>query len=121
MVYILVDGVYPGVWCIMVDGVYPGRWCIYWWVVYILVDGVYTGVWYIMVDGISWHTYSEMKSFFIFEINLVHTQIHGCFKASEARIRLAGFTVNILLIKFLASDVTVSHSGEGYYNNKKML
>lgn len=42
------------------------------------------------------------------------TQIHGCFKASTAVIRLAGLTVNIELIKFLASGVTVSHSGDGY-------
>lgn len=41
------------------------------------------------------------------------TQIHGCFNASEAVMRLYGFTVNIWLIKFLASGVTVSHSGEG--------
>lgn len=40
--------------------------------------------------------------------------IHGCFNASAAVIRLAGLTVNIELIRFLASGVTVSHSGEGY-------
>lgn len=42
------------------------------------------------------------------------TQIHGCFKASAAVIRLYGLTVNIWLIKFFASGVTVSHSGDGY-------
>ena len=42
------------------------------------------------------------------------THIHGCLSASCAVIRLAGFTVSILLIRFLASGVTVSHSGEGY-------
>lgn len=47
--------------------------------------------------------------------------IQGCFKASVAVIRLAGFTVNIELIKFLASGVTVSHSGDGYYNGKKSI
>ncbi len=45
---------------------------------------------------------------------LKHTQIQGCFKASIALILFAGFTVNIWLIKFLASAVTVSHSGDGY-------
>jgi len=43
------------------------------------------------------------------------TQIHGCLRASEAVIRLAGFTDNIWLIRFLPSGVTVSHSGDGYY------
>jgi len=41
--------------------------------------------------------------------------IQGCLSASAAVIRLAGFTVSIELIRFLASGVTVSHSGEGYY------
>merc|ERR1719228_1469119 len=40
-------------------------------------------------------------------------QIQGCFRASSARILLAGFTVSIWLIRFFASGVTVSHSGEG--------
>lgn len=44
----------------------------------------------------------------------VLTHIHGCLRASAAPIRFAGLTVNILLIRFLASGVTVSHSGEGY-------
>lgn len=44
----------------------------------------------------------------------VLTKIQGCFKASVAVILLAGLTVNILSIRFLASGVTVSHSGEGY-------
>ena len=43
------------------------------------------------------------------------TQIHGCFNASDAVMRLYGLTVNIWLIKFFASGVTVSHSGDGYY------
>ncbi len=33
-------------------------------------------------------------------------------------ILLAGFTVSILLMRFLASGVTVSHSGEGYWKPK---
>lgn len=41
-------------------------------------------------------------------------QIQGCFSASAAVMRLAGFTVSIELIRFFASGVTVSHSGEGY-------
>lgn len=41
-------------------------------------------------------------------------QIQGCFSASSAVIRLAGFTVSIELIRFFASGVTVSHSGDGY-------
>ena len=49
------------------------------------------------------------------EVKLL-TQIQGCLRASVALIRLAGLTVNILLIRFLASGVTVSHSGEGYCN-----
>lgn len=47
---------------------------------------------------------------------VIRTQIHGCFSASAAVIRLLGFTVSIWLIKFFASGVTVSHSGDGYYN-----
>ncbi len=42
-----------------------------------------------------------------------HTQIQGCLRASAAVMRLAGFIVSILLIRSLASGVTVSHSGEG--------
>ena len=48
----------------------------------------------------------------------VLTQIHGCFSASAALIRFAGLTVNILLMRFFASGVTVSHSGDGYCNSK---
>jgi hypothetical protein len=48
----------------------------------------------------------------------IHTQIHGCFKASEAVILFEGLTVSIWLIRFFASGVTVSHSGEGYYKQK---
>jgi len=44
-----------------------------------------------------------------------HTQIQGCLRASEAVMRLEGLIVNILLIRSLASGVTVSHSGEGNY------
>uniref|UniRef100_A0A6B0UQA6 Secreted protein n=1 Tax=Ixodes ricinus TaxID=34613 RepID=A0A6B0UQA6_IXORI len=40
-------------------------------------------------------------------------QIQGCFKASAAVILLAGLTVSMLLMRFLASGVTVSHSGDG--------
>lgn len=49
------------------------------------------------------------------------TDIQGCLSASCAVIRLCGFTVNIWLIKFLASDVTVSHSGYGYWGMKLIL
>ena len=45
------------------------------------------------------------------------TQIHGCFSASEAVIRLAGLIVSILLMRSLASGVTVSHSGDGNFKN----
>lgn len=48
------------------------------------------------------------------ESRAVRTQIQGCLSASEAVILLDGFTANILLMRFLASGVTVSHSGEGY-------
>lgn len=41
------------------------------------------------------------------------TQTQGCLSAWSAVIRLAGLIVNIWLIRFLASGVTVSHSGEG--------
>lgn len=41
------------------------------------------------------------------------TEIHGCLRASEAVMRLAGLMVNILLIRSFASGVTVSHSGDG--------
>lgn len=41
------------------------------------------------------------------------TQTHGCFSASCAVMRLAGLMVNIWLMRFLASGVTVSHSGDG--------
>ncbi len=44
-----------------------------------------------------------------------HTQIQGCLRASAAVMRLEGLIVNILLIRSLASGVTVSHSGEGNY------
>lgn len=48
------------------------------------------------------------------------TQIHGCFSASEAVIRLAGLIVSILLIRSLASGVTVSHSGDGNFQNTNL-
>lgn len=41
------------------------------------------------------------------------TEIQGCFSASAAVIRLDGLMVSILLMRSLASGVTVSHSGEG--------
>lgn len=41
------------------------------------------------------------------------TQTQGCLSAWSAVILLAGLIVNIWLIRFLASGVTVSHSGEG--------
>lgn len=41
------------------------------------------------------------------------TQTHGCFSASWAVMRLAGLMVSIWLMRFLASGVTVSHSGDG--------
>lgn len=44
------------------------------------------------------------------------TQTHGCFRASWAVILLAGLIVSIWLIRFLASGVTVSHSGDGNWS-----
>lgn len=44
---------------------------------------------------------------------MTHTQIQGCLRASEAVMRLLGLMVSILLIRSLASGVTVSHSGDG--------
>lgn len=41
------------------------------------------------------------------------TQTHGCLRACSAVILLAGLMVSIWLMRFLASGVTVSHSGEG--------
>ena len=43
------------------------------------------------------------------------TTIQGCFKASTAVILFCPSMLNILLIRSLASSVTVSHSGEGYW------
>lgn len=43
------------------------------------------------------------------------TEIQGCFSASAAVILFAGLMVSILLMRSLASGVTVSHSGEGNY------
>lgn len=44
---------------------------------------------------------------------MVLTQTHGCLRASWAVMRLAGLMVSIWLMRFFASGVTVSHSGEG--------
>lgn len=41
------------------------------------------------------------------------TQTHGCLSAWSAVILFAGLMVSIWLMRFLASGVTVSHSGEG--------
>ncbi len=41
------------------------------------------------------------------------TQTHGCLSAWSDVILFAGLIVNIWLMRFLASGVTVSHSGEG--------
>lgn len=41
------------------------------------------------------------------------TQIQGCLRASAAVMRLLGLMVSILLMRSLASGVTVSHSGDG--------
>lgn len=46
------------------------------------------------------------------------TQTHGCFRASWAVMRLAGLMVSIWLMRFLASGVTVSHSGDGNYGRE---
>ena len=46
-------------------------------------------------------------------VRVPHTQIQGCFRASAAVMRLLGLMVSILLIRSLASGVTVSHSGDG--------
>lgn len=47
------------------------------------------------------------------------TQIQGCLRASAAVMRLLGLMVSILLIRSLASGVTVSHSGDGNYQGKR--
>ena len=47
----------------------------------------------------------------------VLTETHGCLRASWAVILLAGLIVNIWLIRFLASGVTESHSGDGNYTH----
>lgn len=47
-----------------------------------------------------------------------HTQIQGCLRASAAVMRLLGLMVSILLIRSLASGVTVSHSGDGNCKNE---
>ena len=49
----------------------------------------------------------------------VLTQTHGCLRASCAVILLAGLMVSIWLIRFLASGVTVSHSGDGNYRDRQ--
>ena len=46
------------------------------------------------------------------------TLIHGCLSACAAVIRRAGLTVNMLFMRFFASVVTVSHSGDGYYTHR---
>lgn len=62
---------------------------------------------------------SNITFTFYFNNNNIITQIHGCLRASAEVIRLAGLTVNIELIRFFASAVTVSHSGDGYLEGKK--
>lgn len=52
---------------------------------------------------------------------VLHTQIQGCLRASAAVMRLLGLMVSILLIRSLASGVTVSHSGEGNCQKKRVL
>ena len=49
------------------------------------------------------------------------TLIHGCLSACAAVIRRAGLTVNMLLMRFFASVVTVSHSGDGYYTHRHAI
>lgn len=46
------------------------------------------------------------------------TEIQGCLSASAAVMRLDGLMVSILLMRSLASGVTVSHSGEGNYRGE---
>lgn len=59
--------------------------------------------------------YVTSQSFFCFRSQWRRplTQTQGCLSAWSAVILLAGLIVNIWLIRFLASGVTVSHSGEG--------
>lgn len=45
------------------------------------------------------------------------TQIHGTLRAWSAVMRFFGFTVSMLSMRLLASGVTVSHSGLGYWKN----
>lgn len=53
----------------------------------------------------------------LLRLHVIRTQIHGCLRASLAVILLLGFTVSIWLMRFFASGVTVSHSGDGYYQS----
>lgn len=51
-------------------------------------------------------------------VRVPRTQIQGCLRASEAVMRLLGLMVSILLIRSLASGVTVSHSGDGNWQRQ---
>ena len=75
---------------------------------------------------VKWEKFHKFRRFTVVALLKVIevyalTQIQGCFRASSERILLDGFTVNIWFIRFLASGVTVSHSGEGYCKMKLKL
>ena len=57
-------------------------------------------------------------SLIMLQFNWILTQTHGCLRACSAVILLAGLIVNIWLIRFFASGVTVSHSGEGNWGKE---
>lgn len=62
---------------------------------------------------------STVSCLCIMEATVERWQIHGCFRASDAVMRLAGLMVSILLMRSLASGVTVSHSGDGNFERRK--
>ena len=75
---------------------------------------------------VKWEKFHKFRRFTVVALLKVIevyalTQIQGCFRASSERILLDGLTVNIWFIRFLASGVTVSHSGEGYCKMKLKL
>lgn len=57
--------------------------------------------------------YSNLLCTIVVRSTKTLTQIQGCLRACSAVILLAGLMVNIWLIRFFASGVTVSHSGDG--------
>lgn len=73
------------------------------------IVGPIPGVW----NGVSYRQKQGAECVWLYSVMCALTQTHGCFRASWAVILLAGLIVSIWLIRFFASGVTVSHSGEG--------